>query len=49
MNSECEDPSLIWSTDSPGKNTGMGYKALLQGMFPTRESNPGSPALQADS
>ena len=27
--------------DSPGKNTGVGYHALLQGMFPTSGSNPG--------
>ena len=25
---------------SPGKNTGMGCHALLQGIFPTQESNP---------
>ena len=35
--------------DSPGKNTGVGCHALLQGIFPAQESNPGSPALQADS
>jgi len=27
--------------DSPGKNTGMGCHALLQGIFPTQGSNPG--------
>ena len=26
--------------DSPGKNTGVGCQALLQGIFPTQESNP---------
>ena len=26
--------------DSPGKNTGMGCHALLQGYFPTQRSNP---------
>jgi len=31
--------------DSPGKNTGMGCHALLQGIFPTQGLNPGS-ALQ---
>ena len=33
--------------DSPGKNTGVGCHALLQGIFPTQGSNPGlmSPAL----
>ena len=27
--------------DSPGKNTGLGCHALLQGLFPTQGSNPG--------
>ena len=27
--------------DSPGKNTGVGYHAFLQGLFPTQGSNPG--------
>ena len=27
--------------DSPGKNTGVGCYALLQGIFPTQRSNPG--------
>ena len=26
--------------DSPGKNTGMGYHFLLQGIFPTQGLNP---------
>ena len=26
---------------SPGKNTGVGCHALLQGIFPTQGSNPG--------
>ena len=29
--------------DSPGKNTGVGCHFLLQGIFPTRGSNPGLP------
>ena len=29
--------------DSPGKNTGVGCHALLQGIFPTKGSNPGLP------
>ena len=29
--------------------TGVGSLSLLQGIFPTQESNPGLPALQADS
>ena len=35
------------SGDSPGKNTGVGCHALLQGIFPTQGLNPG--LLQADS
>ena len=29
--------------DSPGKNSGVGCHALLQGIFPTQGSNPGLP------
>ena len=38
------DYSLLDSSvhgDSPGKNTGVGCHALLQGIFPTQGSNPG--------
>ena len=34
---------------NPGKNTGVGCHAFFQGIFPTQESNPGSPTLQAES
>ena len=34
----CQAP-LSWN--SPGKNTGVGSHSLLQGIFPTQESNPG--------
>ena len=34
---------------SPGKNTGVGCHALLQGNLPNPGTEPGSPALQADS
>ena len=40
-------PYVLWPTgllcpgDSPGKNTGVGCHFLLQGIFPTQESNPG--------
>ena len=40
------DCSLLGSSvhgDSPGKNTGMGFHALLQGIFPTQGLNPGLP------
>ena len=40
---------LPWSQNSPGKNTGVGCHALLQGIFPTQGLNPGPPALQVDS
>ena len=39
-----KDCSLLGTSvpgDSPGKNTGVGYHALLQGIFPTEESNQG--------
>ena len=31
---------LLCPWDSPGKNTGVGCHFLLQGIFPTQESNP---------
>ena len=34
-------PGFSVHGDSPGKNTGVGYHALLQGIFPTQEWNPG--------
>ena len=34
-------PICLW--DSPGRNTGGGCQALLQGIFPTQGSNPGFP------
>ena len=40
---------LLCTCDSPGKNTGVGCHSLLQGLFPTQESNLGVGALQADS
>ena len=36
-----ESPSLLCPWDSPGKHTGVGGHALLQGIFPTQGSNPG--------
>ena len=32
---------LFCPWDSPGKNTGVGSRSLLQGIFPTQRSNPG--------
>ena len=34
---------LLCAWDSPGKNTGVGCHALLQGIFPTQGSNPSLP------
>ena len=33
--------SSLWN--SPGHSTGVGSLSLLQGIFPTQESNPGLP------
>ena len=35
--------------DSPSKNTGMGFHALFQGIFPTPGTEPRSPTMQVDS
>ena len=37
---DCNLPVSSVYGDSPGKNTGVGYHALLQGIFPTQGSNP---------
>ena len=34
---------LLCPWDFPGKNTGVGCRCLLQGIFPTQGSNPGLP------
>ena len=36
-------PGFSVHGDSPGKNTGVGCHALLQGIFPTQASNLGLP------
>ena len=41
MNCSPSGSSIFW--DSPGKNTGVGGHALLQGIFSTQGSNPGIP------
>ena len=38
---DCSPPGTSVHGDSPGKNTGVGCHALLQGIFPTQESNQG--------
>ena len=35
--------------DPPGKNAGVSYHSLPQGIFPIQGIEPRSPALQADS
>ena len=37
---DCSPTRLPCPWDSPGKNTGVGCQALLQGIFPTQGSNP---------
>ena len=37
---DCSPPGSSVRGDSPGKNTGVGYHALLQGIFPTQGLNP---------
>ena len=36
---DCSLPGSSVCGDSPGKNTGVGCHALLQGIFPTQGSN----------
>ena len=38
---DCSLPGFSVHGDSPGKNTGVGCHALLQGIFLTQTSNPG--------
>ena len=38
---DCSPPGSSVHGDSPGKNTAVGFHALIQGIFPTQELNPG--------
>ena len=40
---DCSWPGSSVHGDSPGKNTGVGCYALIQGIFPTQGLNPGLP------
>ena len=40
---DCNSPGSSVHGDSPGKNTGVGCHALLQGICPNQVSNPGLP------
>ena len=46
---DCSPPGSSVCGDSPGKKTGVGCHALLQGIFPNPGIEPRSPTLQADS
>ena len=45
---DCSPPGFSVHGDSPGKNTGVGCHALLQGDLPNPGIEPKSPTLQAD-
>ena len=40
---DCSPSGSSVHRDPPGKNTGVGCHALLQGIFPTQRSSPGLP------
>ena len=40
---DCSPPGSSVHVDSPGKDTGVGWHALLQGIFLTQGLNPGLP------
>ena len=43
MSDSLQPHELSSPWNSPGQNTGVGSLSLLQGIFPTQESNPGLP------
>ena len=45
----CSSPGSLYPWEFPGKNTGVGCHALLQGIFPTQRLNPRLLHWQADS
>ena len=46
---DCSPPGSSVHGNAPGKKTGVGFHALLQGIFLTQGSQCRSPALQVDS
>ena len=46
---DCSLPDSSVHGDSPGKNTGVGYHVLFQGIFQDPGIKPRSPTLQVDS
>ena len=49
IQSRLQPARLLFPWNSPGKNTGVGCHALLQGIFPDPGIKLRSPALQVDS
>ena len=49
MSDSLQPHGLYSPWNSPSQNTGVGSHSLLQGIFPTKGSNPGFLHLQADS
>ena len=43
MSDSLQSQGLYRPWNSPGQNTGVGSLSLLQGIFPTQQSNPGLP------
>ena len=43
MSNSLQPHGLYSPWNSPGQNTGVSSLSLLQGIFPTQESNPGLP------
>ena len=46
---DCSPPGSSVQGESPGKNTGVGYHAFLQGNLADPGMEPASPVLQVDS
>ena len=46
---DCSPPGPFVHGDFPGKNTGVGFQALLQGNLPNSGIEPRPAALQVDS
>ena len=45
---DCSQPGVSVQGESPGKNTGVGCHALIQGIFPIQGIEPVSPVLWVD-
>ena len=46
---DCSLPGFSVRGNSPGKNIGVGFQLLFQGIFPTQGSNLGLPHWQANA